>query len=1827
MMVPGISDGEMDVAAAGEDPSAARLMANAGFAADNGEDDAEGLGEEIAYSVQGMADILEFGTDLEREFVLREVHRLIDYCHEPVVEYVLPVIFDFADSWNVNLQFEAGFVMANLSKKKLDVNPAWMVICLALKELQVVETRVNPDDVADFCDLWTDSLCAALSQFHAWEENAQLNNSFTATTQLTPELQTLLEWLSALAESEILDYRRCSAKLLGGIAAEAPAGFRQRTLLGVLTKLLSDPQPRVVCAALEAIPVVTRHMSPTTFEDFIWSPLNVALNSSDLLVAGSALKALSDMCSMHREAAMSQEEWRANLSVNSPSSFSASVGHGSHKGSGRLRLSGGLSPSVVTPSQSLDLSNVSNGSAMSTSGAKMYQPNERLTKIYVPGAFQKHYIWARSKTLTDLREADDSTYALLQIVAEVFGELMYCVTDVASTSYRRHAFKAYADLSTCNGADVRRYCAYNFPGMCICFGVKYSSELSQLAELFAKDKDVAVRTTFAAGFHESVQVLGALGKAEKLQPTLMLLLDDVDENVQKEIIVHLAEVLPVIWSLVSSAQAAKHNAALAEGLASCAETSQWRTQILLISQLELASRSAPQALIQESIIPLLRQKMKSSSIHEVRLTAAAALVKVIHFVADAQQRRLLIEKYWTLEPGAKYTHRMLYVHAGSVALDVYSCKSYKALFGTRMLVCVSDSHSSVRLLLARSMEKMAFWFHTDPMFQSTLRELQADADPDVRDKARRIHLLTVSQAQSSTISSKMHALETKKLMEEDRLWGGSSLGGVGSSGTIGSGSVSGADGAAISRVSRFKAWVTRKGKATGGKEKNQLEKSVETPPRDSSPRIVKPKSRRGSRGGSAPTTPRSSLEGAIRTNSMQGLFDRSDTQNSSRSNKSGDMDDDDLDDDSVPVVEIRPPQYFARPSSPSPPSAATSTSNSVINSSKSSSSTINATAKNESSSAPVVKVASGGEPQEAAEKKDANNASSSTPKSSSASVQRQEEKKKEPTATAAVAAPVVVVDRSSVPNERRKSFREQHFEETKKVLPAKLPANEARPKQRSYVPGMVYFPGEDSGSESSLGGSPQDSPRAASLTGSPRAAAGGVAVCSPRQKQPVKVPVIRPPQRPLNSSHVAKSPSGSALSSTSSAAANPSEVKSPRARTGSPAVVPVTPTAATQIQNKQSAARVMSSQQNVRTVTGSTGSSVGTQPPPRQQVPQTGRLPMEQQRESSRDALSPRMAQQRRISESRSASALSDSMPMAGTASSSSAKGSLSSGTKVSNPVVRQPQSVGGHKHSSSASLSTGTPSEYAKRNQPAGTPPPPAAAAPAKQMLSKSSGNIKSSARATDAARSKSSERAGQAPSSNKTVPGGAANAASREKGTERSVQRMPAHVAAGTGTTLAGSPKSSQASAIAASRQQSTERSSDSNSRVNAVIAGTAVKSSSASSSGSKISSTSAGTASARQQPQVSQQQAAKQPPSSAKIASINAKSVTPTRALPVKPAGAPPPPSRPGGLSSSVRQTQASTVPAKPAGVAAVRNPAQQPGTSPARQPNTTNPAAKNPTPSAPAAAKQSTIAQPKAPAKVGSPAPPVITQTGVKQPVAREPSAPLQPTKRQQTAGQPAVKQPTRPTAGPGISSKPKQSPNPTQTQNQNQDAAKPKVHVGVVSFPGDYVLHITILSRTYSLRPSGLYAAAAPRVYPLHFFLILHNTLYIQRLTLRVRRRMCTAIETPQIGATQLQEVERFAFGDVTLLLIFILAAARARAFGLRNSEKAKNKCEAASTAGQCLVHARSRLTKSSYALLFLSMLSVKAGMLRHAIIKPEHEKEIHAFCAMLCAWCMDVELT
>ena len=133
--------------------------------------DRSAVGEEISYSVQAMANILEFGTNAEREFILREVHHLVEQCHEPVVEYVLPVMFDLTDTWNITLQFEAGFVLTSLAKKKLEVDPAWMIVCLALKELQVVESRVNPEDVVDFCDLWIGILCTALRQFCPWEEN------------------------------------------------------------------------------------------------------------------------------------------------------------------------------------------------------------------------------------------------------------------------------------------------------------------------------------------------------------------------------------------------------------------------------------------------------------------------------------------------------------------------------------------------------------------------------------------------------------------------------------------------------------------------------------------------------------------------------------------------------------------------------------------------------------------------------------------------------------------------------------------------------------------------------------------------------------------------------------------------------------------------------------------------------------------------------------------------------------------------------------------------------------------------------------------------------------------------------------------------------------------------------------------------------------------------------------------------------------------------------------------------------------------------------------------------------------------------------------------------------------------------------------------------------------------------------------------------------------------------------------------------------------------------------------------------------------------------
>lgn len=350
----------------------------------------------------------------------------------------------------------------------------------------------------------------------------------------------------------------------------------------------------------------------------------------------------------------------------------------------------------------------------------------------LPPVLARECDFSRKTAAEDQREVKESTYLLLEMIAEVYGELVYSVhRALKSMCPKKDAFKAFVAMATCNGPIVRRHCAFNFPGVALSFHSKYASQLSSIVEFLARDTDPETRWILAAGVHEIARTLSEKQiTMANIYKAVQNLLKDENPLVRMNVLRNFSTILKEItrhphYSSPPRLVPLCHNlTALATGT--------WRMQELLAQQLELCADFIPSEVIKSIVLPVLYQMAEESS-HLVRRASMAGVVQCLRNIGDPIEREQAMEEFdvhWCV--GSVYWMRIAYVDAGAAAAKGFSKLLFRDLFAVKILRLASDPVANVRLRLAGVLDKLAPSCVQMDEFYEAWSMLKNDEDVDIR---------------------------------------------------------------------------------------------------------------------------------------------------------------------------------------------------------------------------------------------------------------------------------------------------------------------------------------------------------------------------------------------------------------------------------------------------------------------------------------------------------------------------------------------------------------------------------------------------------------------------------------------------------------------------------------------------------------------------------------------------------------------------------------------------------------------------------------------------------------------------------------------------------------------------------------------------------------------------------------------------------------------------------------------------------------------------------------------------------------------------------------
>lgn len=361
-------------------------------------------------------------------------------------------------------------------------------------------------------------------------------------------------------------------------------------------------------------------------------------------------------------------------------------------------------------------------------------PAAILFKQLLPKVFINECARVKQIASQDLRCIDDDKCLVLEINAEVFGQLLNsCHMFLPNENSLKDVYKAFRAMSTCNGPVIRKYCAYNLPAICLCYVHIYRTDLSAIAEFFSRDAEPETRWILAAGIHETTRILVNRDTLDNLVKSAFALLSDSNSLVRLNALKNFKNLISNLTTHSSFAfPPVKKLAPIFENLRLLSDGN-WRTQELLALQLKDSTPFIPPTHIKTHVVPLLFQISEESS-YLVRKAAMSALATCIRFISDSMERDTVMQ-YFKRNWGdsSVYWMRISFIECAKTAAQTYSKCLFRDTFASQVLKLANDPVSNVRLRVAMIFPTIAPACHQMDQFREVQQLFENDTDADVKE--------------------------------------------------------------------------------------------------------------------------------------------------------------------------------------------------------------------------------------------------------------------------------------------------------------------------------------------------------------------------------------------------------------------------------------------------------------------------------------------------------------------------------------------------------------------------------------------------------------------------------------------------------------------------------------------------------------------------------------------------------------------------------------------------------------------------------------------------------------------------------------------------------------------------------------------------------------------------------------------------------------------------------------------------------------------------------------------------------------------------------------
>ncbi|GAB0488816.1 hypothetical protein MMPV_000026 [Pyropia vietnamensis] len=546
--------------------------------------------------------------------------------------------------------------------------------------------------------------------------------------------------------------RRLAARLYGSLSMCLDGAAVEEHILPRALSLCADVDIQVRGMLAESLAFVGAAVPVKTVEARLWPALRELLQSPDARIHAATLRTIAHVLQAVHEKMGSIPA--APLSSVVEAKFSSSLPVTTQ---GTATAISALAGAVIAAKQ--------------PPAAPVVAPDCKLLHDLLPPVFAKEVTFASSAAAEDQRLVSEDVYLLLEITAEVFGQLAFSALrgggadDVAADAYR-----AFLAMATSNGPIVRRHCAYNLPGVCAALSPRFRTEMAAVVEYLARDIDPEVRWNVAAGLHAVAAILiptadntsgGASFQAAGVTSCFDSLCKAAVGLLQDEHPLVRSNTLDTLFLLLSSLSQAcvrgnsvgtprsgaggnngggssavlgptgtTRLASIFSNLTLLSEGS-WRTQEILAQQLTACASFAPAEALRIHVLPLLLRISEESS-YLVRVSAMQAVASSLLHIADTEQRAAAFQSFVTdWAQGNTFWKRIAFLEAAEAAAATYSRLLFRDLFAALALRMAWDGVPNVRLHLARILPAIAPACHQMEEFANALGTLRVDEDEDV----------------------------------------------------------------------------------------------------------------------------------------------------------------------------------------------------------------------------------------------------------------------------------------------------------------------------------------------------------------------------------------------------------------------------------------------------------------------------------------------------------------------------------------------------------------------------------------------------------------------------------------------------------------------------------------------------------------------------------------------------------------------------------------------------------------------------------------------------------------------------------------------------------------------------------------------------------------------------------------------------------------------------------------------------------------------------------------------------------------------------------------